>query len=169
MLVIADDVKALAMAGIMGGEESGITLETTELFLESAFFAPEGIAGRARRYGFGSDASHRFERGVDFGGARRAIERARLILDICGGAAGPVVEARAEMPARKPVRLRTDRAAKVLGMAIPAEQIAKLFSGLSLSFTRDGDDFLVQPPTWRFDIEIEEDLIEEIARLLRLR
>ncbi|MBK8317410.1 MAG: phenylalanine--tRNA ligase subunit beta [Betaproteobacteria bacterium] len=166
ILVIADDIKALAMAGIMGGEESGVTLETTELLLESAFFAPKAIAGRARRYGFGSDASHRFERGVDFGGARRAIERTtRLILDICGGAAGPVVEARAEMPARKPVRLRTDRAAKVLGMAIPAEQIAKLFSGLSLSFTRDGDDFLVQPPTWRFDIEIEEDLIEEIARL----
>ena len=134
--------------------------------LESAFFAPKAIAGRARRYGFSSDASHRFERGVDFGGARRAIERTtRLILDICGGAAGPVVEASAEMPARKPVRLRTDRAAKVLGMAIPAEQIAKLFSGLGLSFTRDGDDFLVQPPTWRFDIEIEEDLIEEIARL----
>ena len=166
ILVIADDVKALAMAGVMGGEESSVTLETTELLLESAFFAPKAIAGRARRYGFSSDASHRFERGVDFGGARRAIERTtRLILDICGGAAGPVVEARAEMPARKPVRLRTDRAAKVLGMAIPAEQIAKLFSGLSLSFTRDGDDFLVQPPTWRFDIEIEEDLIEEIARL----
>ena len=166
ILVIADDVKALAMAGVMGGEESSVTLETTELLLESAFFAPKAIAGRARRYGFSSDASHRFERGVDFGGARRAIERTtRLILDICGGAAGPVVEARAEMPARKPVRLRTDRAAKVLGMAITAEQIAKLFSRLGLSFTRDGDDFLVQPPTWRFDIEIEEDLIEEIARL----
>ena len=166
ILVIADDVKALAMAGVMGGEDSSVTLETTELLLESAFFAPKAIAGRARRYGSSSDASHRFERGVDFGGARRAIERTtRLILDICGGAAGPVVEARAEMPARKPVRLRTDRAAKVLGMAITAEQIAKLFSGLGLSFTRDGDDFLVQPPTWRFDIEIEEDLIEEIARL----
>ena len=166
ILVIADDVKALAMAGVMGGEDSSVTLETTELLLESAFFAPKAIAGRARRYGFSSDASHRFERGVDFGGARRAIERTtRLILDICGGAAGPVVEASAEMPARKPVRLRTDRAAKVLGMAITAEQIAKLFSGLGLSFTSEGDDFLVQPPTWRFDIEIEEDLIEEIARL----
>jgi phenylalanyl-tRNA synthetase beta chain len=166
ILVIADDLKVLTMAGIMGGEESGVTLKTTELLLESAFFAPKAVAGRARRYGFSSDASHRFERGVDFGGARRAIERTtRLILDICGGAAGPVVEASAEKPARKPVRLRTDRAAKVLGMGITAEQIAKLFSGLGLSFTRDGDDFLVQPPTWRFDIEIEEDLIEEIARL----
>ena len=166
ILVIADDTKALAMAGIMGGEESGITLETSELFLESAFFAPKTIAGRARRYGFGSDASHRFERGVDFGGARRAIERAtRLILDICGGDAGPVTEAWAEMPARNPVRLRTSRATKVLGMTMSAEQIAKLFTGLGLPFTRNGDDFLVTPPTWRFDIEIEEDLIEEIARL----
>ncbi|MBL8433283.1 MAG: phenylalanine--tRNA ligase subunit beta, partial [Dechloromonas sp.] len=166
ILMIADDVKPLAMAGIMGGEDSGITLETSELFLESAFFAPKAIAGRARRHGFASDASHRFERGVDFGGARSAIERAtRLILDICGGAAGPVVEARAAMPARHPVRLRTARAARVLGVPLPAAEIARLFSGLGLPFTRDGDDFLVEPPTWRFDIEIEEDLIEEIARL----
>jgi len=166
ILVIADDAKPLAMAGIMGGEESGITLETSELFLESAFFAPKAIAGRARRYGFGSDASHRFERGVDFGGARRAIERAtQLILDICGGAAGPVTEARAEMPARKPVHLRTARACAVIGMTFSPEQIAGLFNGLGLPFVREGDDFLVTPPTWRFDIEIEEDLIEEIARL----
>ena len=166
ILMIADDAKPLAMAGIMGGEDSGITLDTSELFLESAFFAPKAIAGRARRYGFGSDASHRFERGVDFGGARSAIERAtRLILDICGGAAGPVVEASAGMPARNPVRLRTARAASVLGVPLPAAEIARLFSGLGLPFTRDGDDFLVQPPTWRFDMEIEEDLIEEIARL----
>ena len=166
ILMIADDAKPLAMAGIMGGEESGITLETGELFLESAFFAPKAIAGRARRYGFGSDASHRFERGVDFGGTRRAMERAtQLILDICGGAAGPVVEARAELPARKPVRLRTARACAVIGMKFSPEQIAGLFSGLGLPFVREGDDFLVTPPSWRFDIEIEEDLIEEIARL----
>jgi phenylalanyl-tRNA synthetase beta chain len=166
VLMIADDAKPLAMAGIMGGEESGVTLETTELFLESAFFSPKAIAGRARRYGFGSDASHRFERGVDFGGARRAIERAtQLILDICGGAAGPVVEACAEMPARNPVRLRTKRAASVLGMAITTERVCELFTGLGLSFVQQGQDFMVTPPTWRFDIEIEEDLIEEIARL----
>jgi phenylalanyl-tRNA synthetase beta chain len=166
ILVIADDAKPLAMAGIMGGEESGITLETSELFLESAFFAPKAIAGRARRYGFGSDASHRFERGVDFGGTRRAIERAtQLVIDICGGAAGPVVEAKAELPARKPVRLRSARASSVIGMAFSTEQIAALFTGLGLHFVREGDDFLVTPPTWRFDIEIEEDLIEEIARL----
>jgi len=166
ILIIADDAKPLAMAGIMGGEESGITLETSELFLESAFFAPKAIAGRARRYGFGSDASHRFERGVDFGGAKRAIERAtQLIIEICGGAAGPVTEAKAEMPARNPVRLRTARACAVIGMVFSPEQIAGLFNGLGLPFVREGDDFLVTPPTWRFDIEIEEDLIEEIARL----
>ena len=166
ILMIADEAKPLAMAGIMGGEESGITLETSELFLESAFFAPKAIAGRARRYGFGSDASHRFERGVDFGGVQRAIERATaLILEICGGQAGPVVEAKAALPERTPVRLRTDRASKVLGLAMPADQIAQLFTGLGLSFIRDGENFLVTPPTWRFDIQIEEDLIEEIARL----
>jgi len=154
ILMISDDVKPLAMAGIMGGEDSGITLETSELFLESAFFAPKAIAGRARRYGFGSDASHRFERGVDFGGTRRAIERAtQLILEICGGQARP------------PVRLRTARAEKVLGLPLGAERIAGLFRGLALSFEQQGDDFLVTPPSWRFDMEIEEDLIEEIARL----
>ena len=166
VLVIADDAKPLAMAGIMGGEESGITLDTSELFLESAFFAPKAIAGRARRYGFGSDASHRFERGVDFGGVRRAIERAtQLIIDICGGQAGPVVEAKASLPARQPVRLRTARAEKVLGLPLGGERIAGLFRGLALSFEQQGDDFLVTPPSWRFDMEIEEDLIEEIARL----
>ncbi|MBV2194019.1 MAG: phenylalanine--tRNA ligase subunit beta [Azonexus sp.] len=166
VLMIADDGKPLAMAGIMGGEESGITLDTSELFLESAFFAPKAIAGRARRYGFGSDASHRFERGVDFGGVRRAIERAtQLIIDICGGQAGPVVEAKASLPARQPVRLRTARAEKVLGLPLGGERIAGLFRGLALSFEQQGDDFLVTPPSWRFDMEIEEDLIEEIARL----
>ncbi len=166
VLMIADDAKPLAMAGIMGGEESGITLDTQELFLESAFFAPQAIAGRARRYGFGSDASHRFERGVDFGGVRRAIERAtQLILDICGGQAGPVVEAKAALPQRKSVRLRTARAEKVLGLSLGAERIGALFAGLGLSIERQGDDFWVTPPSWRFDMEIEEDLIEEIARL----
>ena len=166
ILLISDDVKPLAMAGIMGGEESGITLDTRELFLESAFFAPKAIAGRARRHGFVSDASHRFERGVDFGGTRQAIERAtQLILEICGGQAGPVVEAQAELPARPPVRLRTARAEKVLGLPLGAERIAALFNGLALSFEQEGDDFKVTPPSWRFDMEIEEDLIEEIARL----
>ena len=166
VLLIADDQRPVAMAGIMGGEDTGITLDTTEMFLESAFFAPKAIAGRARRYGFGSDASHRFERGVDFGSTRNALERAsQLILDICGGQAGPLCAADAALPARNPVRLRPVRAAKVLGVAFSAEEIGNLFARLDLPFTRDGEDFIVTPPSYRFDIEIEEDLIEEIARL----
>lgn len=166
VLLIADDQRPVAMAGIMGGEDSGITLETTEMFLESAFFAPKAIAGRARRYGFGSDASHRFERGVDFGSTRQALERAcQLIIDVCGGQAGPLCEAQAALPARQPVRLRLARVAKVLGVTFTAQQIADVFVRLGLAFTRDGDDFVVTPPTHRFDIEIEEDLIEEVARL----
>lgn len=166
VLVIADDEKPLAMAGIMGGEESGITLETRELFLESAFFAPAAIAGRARRYGFASDASHRFERGVDFELARRALERAsELVIAICGGQAGPVSEAVAELPQRAPVRLRSARVARVLGVDFTPESIADLLGCLALDCRREGDDFIVTPPSYRFDIEIEEDLIEEIARV----
>ena len=166
VLLIADDKRPLAMAGIMGGEESGITLDTQEIFLESAFFAPTAIAGRARRYGFGSDASHRFERGVDFGGTQHALERAtQLIQEICDGQAGPLCEAVAELPIRAPVLLRPARVSRVLGLSFSAEQIGELFTRLGLGFQRDGDDFIVTPPTYRFDIEIEEDLIEEIARL----
>ena len=166
VLLIADDKRPLAMAGIMGGEDTGITLETKEMFLEAAFFAPKAIAGRARRYGFGSDASHRFERGVDFGDTRRALERAtQLIREICGGQAGPLCEAVAPLPKRLAVRLRPARVTKVLGVPFSAERISELFARLDLTFKRDGDDFIVSPPSYRFDIEIEEDLIEEIARL----
>ncbi|MGD9871335.1 MAG: phenylalanine--tRNA ligase subunit beta [Thauera sp.] len=167
-LLIADEARALALAGIMGGEESGITLETTEVFLESAFFAPDAIAGRARSYGFASDASHRFERGVDPELARTALERATgLILDICGGDAGPVVEAVAEsaLPARTPVRLRPARARRVLGIALDDAAMLALLRRVHLHVESEGDAFVVTPPSWRFDIEIEEDLIEEIARL----
>ncbi|GHU26479.1 phenylalanine--tRNA ligase beta subunit [Betaproteobacteria bacterium] len=165
-LLIADDRRPLAMAGIMGGEDTGITLDTTQMFLESAFFAPQAVAGRARRYGFGSDASHRYERGVDFGATRQALERASaLILEICGGQAGPQCEAQATLPARSPVCLRPQRVAKVLGIELDASRIAEILARLGLAFSRDGDDFIVTPPTYRFDIEIEEDLIEELARL----
>ena len=167
-LLIADEARALALAGIMGGEESGITLDTTELFLESAFFAPDAIAGRARAYGFSSDASYRFERGVDFALAGKAMERAtRLILDICGGEAGPVVEAVAadKLPARAPIRLRASRVRRVLGIDLSADAVAGMFERLDLQVSRDGDDFVVTPPSYRFDVEIEEDLIEEIARI----
>jgi len=166
--LIADEAKPLALAGIMGGEHSGIADTTTDLFLECAFFTPTAIAGKARALGFSSDASHRYERGVDFELQRRAIERAtQLIADICGGQPGPVVEAvsPAHLPARQPVRLRTARAVKVLGIPLSAEQIGKLLAGLGTKVERQGDDFVVTPPSHRFDMEIEEDLIEEIARL----
>ena len=133
ILMIADERRALAMAGVMGGEESGIGLETTELFLESAFFAPDAIAGRARRYGFGSDASHRYERGVDFELSRHAIERAtRLVLDICGGEAGPVEEAvsPSHLPVRSAVRLRPARVRKVLGIELDDARMAGILEGL---------------------------------------
>ena len=154
-LLIADEARALALAGIMGGEESGITLDTTELFLESAFFAPDAIAGRARAYGFSSDASYRFERGVNFALAGKAMERAtRLILDICGGEAGPVVEAVAadKLPARAPIRLRASRVRRVLGIDLSADAVAGMFERLDLQVSRDGDDFVVTPPSYRFDV-----------------
>ena len=170
-LLIADEhggARALALAGIMGGEESAVSAATTEVFLESAFFQPAAIAGKARALGFSSDASYRFERGVDFTLQRNAIERAtQLIIEVCGGSAGPVAEAvsQQDLPQRKPVRLRTTRADKVLGIALGVAAIEKLLRDLGFAFVRQGDDFVVTPPSHRFDIEIEEDLIEELARL----
>ncbi len=166
--LIADEARALALAGIMGGEHSGINDATTDLFLECAFFAPEAIAGKARALGFSSDASYRYERGVDFELQRSAIERAtQLILDICGGQPGPVVEAAepAHLPLRAPVRLRMSRAAKVIGIGLAHDQIEKLVAGLGFPYERKADELVVTPPSHRFDIAIEEDLIEEIARL----
>ncbi len=166
VLIISDDKHAVAMAGIMGSANSGISLATKEMFLESAYFSPRAIAGRARRYGFSSDASHRFERGVDFGNTRQALERAtQLILEICGGDAGPITEARADLPSRAPVRLRLSRLTKVLGIDFSTEEVAKLLTRLALDYRTEAGDFIVSPPTYRFDIEIEEDLIEEIVRL----
>ena len=166
--LIADEAKPLALAGIMGGEHSGIADTTKDLFLECAFFTPTAIAGKARALGFSSDASHRYERGVDFELQRRAIERAtQLIVDICGGQPGPVTESvsAAHLPARPPVRLRSARAVKVLGIPLSADQIGKLLAGLGTKVERQGGDFVVTPPSHRFDMEIEEDLIEEIARI----
>ena len=166
ILLISDDQRPVAMAGIMGGGDSGITLDTQELFLESAFFAPRVIAGRARRYGFASDAAHRFERGVDFGNCRRALERAtQLILDICGGTAGPVSEAQAALPPRPHVRLRLQRIKKIVGVSFSSAQVAEYLTRIGFDYQLENDDFVVSPPTHRFDIELEEDLVEEIARL----
>jgi phenylalanyl-tRNA synthetase beta chain len=167
-LLIADEARVLALAGVMGGEESGVTLESTEIFLESAFFAPAAISGRARRYGFSSDASHRFERGVDFALPVQAMERAtQLILEICGGQAGPVGEAvsPAHLPQRPGVPLRPERVRRLLGLSLSDQQIITLLQRVHLEVTGDAGGYRVTGPSYRFDIEIEEDLVEEVARL----
>ena len=165
-LVVTDDVKALAIAGVMGGLDSGVTTDSRDIFLESAFFAPEAIAGKARRLGFGSDSSFRYERGVDFMLQREAIERATaLVLEICGGAAGPLTEAVAELPERAEVKLRTARVARVLGIRLSADEIATILARLALPARAVDDGFVVTAPSFRFDIRIEEDLIEEVARV----
>ena len=166
ILVIADDAKVLALAGIMGGQGSGVDTSTRDIFLESAFFHPDEIAGRARRFGLATDSSFRFERGVDFASTRQALERAtQLLLEICGGSAGDVTEVRGTLPARVPIALRRSRAERVLGIALDNHQIASLFSRLQFDFTANGDDYRVTPPSFRFDLSIEADLIEELARL----
>lgn len=166
MLVIADDNGPLALAGIMGGDDSAVSASTQDIFLESAFFAPEVIAGKSRRLGFGSDSSYRFERGVDFSATQAALERAsRLIIDICGGEAGPVVEALAELPARPAVQLRLARLQRVIGIPFAAEQVLTMLRSLGMQCQLDAEVISVTPPAYRFDIEIEADLIEEVARL----
>jgi phenylalanyl-tRNA synthetase beta chain len=136
------------------------------VFLESAFFWPDAIMGRARRYNFTSDASHRFERGVDFANNVDGIERAtRLIVDICGGEPGPTQDVVERLPQRKPVRMRVARAQKVIGMPVAAEEMQKSFQRLALPAKREGEAFVVEPPSHRYDLAIEEDLIEEVARL----
>ncbi|MGY1489797.1 phenylalanine--tRNA ligase subunit beta [Methylobacillus pratensis] len=166
ILVIADDKAPLALAGIMGGEASAVGDATRNIFLESAFFAPAVIVGKARRLNFSTDSSYRFERGVDFGNTLQALERAsQLVLEICGGQAGPVTEVLHQLPERKPVRLRLARLNSVLGIVLDAEAVGTLLGRLNFKFAAVDGGFEVTPPSYRFDIEIEEDLVEEIARL----
>ncbi len=165
-LLIADEVKALALAGIMGGADSAVGDGTQDILLESAFFAPDVIAGKSRVLGFGSDSAYRFERGVDFAATQEAIERAtRLVLDICGGAPGPVAQARSTLPRRDAIRLRMSRARRLLGIAVASDEARAIFDRLGFAYTQAGDEFTVTPPAYRFDIAIEEDLVEELARV----
>ncbi|HYC48906.1 MAG TPA: phenylalanine--tRNA ligase subunit beta [Burkholderiales bacterium] len=165
-LVIADDRKAVALAGIMGGAPTAVSESTREIFLESAFFAPDVIAGKSRLLGFGSDSSFRFERGVDYGATRLALDRAtELVLEICGGEAGPISEASASLPARVPVALRMDRAARVIGIEIPRSRAQSILKDLGFVCEPSAAGFLATPPSYRFDISLEEDLIEELARI----
>ncbi len=172
-LVIADTERALAMAGVMGGLESAVSDNTRHVFLESAFFTPLVVAGRARQFGMHTDASHRFERGVDFMLQRRAMERAtQLIMEICGGEPGPVTEAVVEqaLPKRPNVGLRSTAAKDLLGEAIDMKQCAGILTRLGLEeIASDADSRHFNIPSHRFDISIEADLIEEVARIYGYR
>lgn len=174
VLVIADAAKPLGLAGIMGGEESGISAATTDVFLEVAYFDPDTIAGRGRRYGLVTDASQRFERGVDASLQERAIERATaLLLECAGGKAGPTVISGSTPAIKTSIRVRHDRIEKVLGAKIAPQLVVDLLQRLGMTIESAEHaasaglqpSWHVSPPSWRFDIRIEEDLIEEIARL----
>ena len=150
----------------MGGEPTSVTNATTDIFLESAFFTPDAMAGKARRLGLSTDSSYRFERGVDFGNTKNALERTTgLILQLCGGKAGAITEAISKLPARNTVNLRYARLISVLGIVITQAQVAKILTQLGFEFTEKDSVFAVKAPSYRFDIAREEDLIEEIARL----
>lgn len=155
-----------SMAGIMGGEATSVTLDTADIYLEGAFWWPEAIMGRARRYKFSSEASHRFERGVDFQNIPDDLEyTTRLIVDICGGQVGPLDDQIIALPERTPVRMRLERCRRVLGLPLERPEVEKIFSSLGLTFSVEDDVFIVEPPSYRFDLVIEEDLIEEVARI----
>ena len=168
-LVIADQTGPLAMAGIFGGQASGVDAETTkDVILEAAFFAPLAIAGRARQYGLHTDSSHRFERGVDFTLQRHAMERATaLLLNICGGEAGEICEVVSEqyLPKVNEVTLRREKLDGLLGHHIETETVTEIFERLGFAVKYANDVWTVTSASWRFDIEIEEDLIEEVARI----
>jgi phenylalanyl-tRNA synthetase beta chain len=167
-LTIADDNGALAMAGIMGGQASAVVAKTNNVFLESAFFNPQAITGKARKYGLHTDSSHRFERGVDFEIQKQAIDRAaQLIVDLCGGKPGPVIEKLSgdDLPELKQVSLRRGQIERLLGISLADEDILGIFTRLGMQLEVNDEGWLVTAPSFRFDIDIEADLIEEIARI----
>ncbi len=167
-LVVADDEKALSLAGIMGGKYSGISQDTRDIILEAAHWDPIKIAGKARSYGMHTDASHRFERGVDYNLCAATIERAtELLLEIVGGQAGPLVDqiAESDFPAAKQVKLRRDRISRLLGISLSDEQIVDILTRLNMQLETNAEGWLVSIPSNRFDISIEADLIEELVRI----
>jgi len=164
--VIADAQSVESLAGIMGGDSTAVSLETQNVYVEAAFWHPLAIQGRSRRFNFSTDAGHRFERGVDWATIPAHLDRiSALILEICGGQAGPIDDQTVNVPERKSVTMRIARAQKVIGVPVSVEEMASIFTRLGLRHTRTADTFTVSPPSFRFDIEIEEDLIEEIARI----
>ena len=167
-LLICDQDKTLALAGIMGGIESGISESTNSLFLEVAFFAPEKIAGRARHYGISTDSSYRFERGVDPGLQMRAMERATaLLVELLGGQAGPVIEVSSQqhLPVKSAINLRRARIKRLLGFVPTDAQVEDILSRLGVTVVASGEGWMATPPSYRFDLAIEADLIEEVGRV----
>jgi len=167
-LVIADQQKALAMAGIFGGQDSGVAPGTTDIFLESAFFAPLAIAGRARNYGLHTDASHRYERGVDPVLQTKAMERAtQLLVEICGGQVGPITEAVSteHLPTQAEITLRRSKLDRLIGISIDSDRVESILTQLGCEVTTTPEGWTAIAPTYRFDMNIEEDLIEEVARV----
>jgi len=165
--VIADDRQVESLAGIMGGDATAVSDDTRNVYVEAAFWWPQAIQGRSRRYNFSTDAGHRFERGVDPSQTVEHIEHiTRLILDICGGEAGPMDDQVLALPQRQPVTLRVARAAKVIGMPLTAGQCHDALARLGLEVTAGDGTLTVKPPPYRFDLAIEEDLIEEVVRVI---
>ncbi|MCO6540374.1 MAG: phenylalanine--tRNA ligase subunit beta [Gilliamella sp.] len=167
-LVIADHQKILALAGIMGGEKSGVTQTTKDIFLEAAFFNPLVITGKAREYGLHTEASHRYERGVDPFLQFTAMERAsQLLIDICGGEAGPVIDVthEAELPAQATIQLRRNKIDRIIGYTIETQKITDILIRLGCEVEYKDNVWIVKSPSWRFDLQIEEDLVEEVARI----
>ena len=168
--VIADDAGVESMAGIMGGDATAVSLATTNVYIEAAFWWPDAIRGRARRYNFTTEAGHRFERGVDWTETTSHIDYiTHLVQSICGGVAGPLDDQQLDVPARPEVTMRVARCRRILGIDVPAVECEQIFRRLGFSVRVSGTGaettIAVTPPSFRFDIEIEEDLIEEIARV----
>ena len=165
-LVIADNSGAIAFAGVMGGLPSSVTEASKNIFLESAFFDPIVIAGKARAYNLSTDSSYRFERGIDFSNTRHALERATsLIIEYCGGEAGEISEVLNALPKRNEIHLRLKKLNAILGIEVPSQDVEHIFHQLGFEVNKTIEGFKVTPPSYRFDIAIEEDLIEEVVRL----
>ena len=164
--VVADQTGPVALAGIMGGNHCAVTDDTKNIYVEAAYWQPSAIQGRARRFNFSTDAAHRFERGVDPQNTVNCLEYlTSLIVEVCGGQVGAIDDQILAIPERKPVSMRLARAMKVIGIPLTNEIVSDVFKRLGFEFKQVNDVFIVTPPSYRFDIEIEEDLIEEVARM----
>ncbi|WP_028358185.1 phenylalanine--tRNA ligase subunit beta [Brackiella oedipodis] len=165
--VICSHNKPESLAGVMGGNDSAVTLDTQHIFIEAAFWYPEAVAGLTRRFKLSSEAAHRFERGVDFLQVTEHLEYlSRLIIEVCGGQAGPIEDQRIKLPAREPVRMRLARCQKILGIPLDAATVSGIFDRLGFTYQQSADDvYTITPPSFRFDLSLEEDFIEEVARI----